>query len=103
MTVIDFPNRHKPALVNSELTPTPPDQLDLGDTLEAAFDVHRMIFNAMRMGDLRNSPGSLRSMVLYAMEHHFGPELVWWAELQFKAVYGIDTRTFIKRVAAYVD
>ena len=38
MNVIKFPEPEQPA-------PTTAESYELGDTLEAAFEVHRMIFN----------------------------------------------------------
>lgn len=94
MTVIDFPTLREPVS-------QPPSGQDFGDALEAAFDVHRMIFNAMNMGELRDSPGAIGPVLLFAMSHHFGPDLVTWAEQQFEAVYGVDARTFIDHVTSY--
>lgn len=80
MTVIDFP-RHSEHLTTEE------PQSRLGDGLETAFEVHRMIFNVMNMEELRDSPGAIGPVLLFAMSHHFGPDLVHSAEMQFEAVY----------------
>jgi hypothetical protein len=60
-----------------------------------------MIINALNIEPLRDNPGALGSVLLFAMSKHFGPDLVLWAELQFENVYGIDPRGFINHVIAY--
>ncbi len=96
MTVITFPAPEQPA-------PPPSEENRLGDELETAFEVHRMICNAMGMDGLRENPGAVSSVLLFAMSHHFGPDLVLWAEQQFEDVYGIHPRGFIDHVASYLD
>ncbi len=96
MNVIQFPAPEQPA-------PPAVDQHELGDELETAFEVHRMICNAMGMDGLRENPGAVSSVLLFAMSQHFDPDLVLWAEMQFENVYGIDPRGFIKHVTAYFD
>jgi len=102
MTVIDFPRRNKPAPINTEPTPKPPEGPDLGDTLETAIEVHQMIMNCFNMDGLRENPDAIGSVLTFAMSHHFGPDLVLWAEQQFEAVYGVHPFTFIDHVASYL-
>jgi hypothetical protein len=94
MNVIEFPEPKQPA---------PAEMNRLGDGLETAFEIHRMIFNAMGIEGLRENPGALGSVLLFAMSQYFGPDLVRWAEMQFENVYGIDPYTFINHVSAYLD
>ncbi len=60
-----------------------------------------MMFNALGMERLREHPDAVGSVLLFAMSKHFGPDLVYWAEMQFENVYGIDPRGFIDHLTAY--
>ena len=105
MIVIDFPihKARPPVAHEAVLGEDPEGHRFQGTNMEAAFTIHRMIFNGMRMGRLRESPDALRCVLIYAMDQHFGPERVIWAIQQFEAVYGIDPRGFVEHVAAYLD
>lgn len=93
MNVIDFPIRYKPV-------PPPSPRQGLGDTFEAALDVHRIIINCMRKEELRDHPGLIGPVLDFALAHYFGGDLACWAEMQFEAVYGIDPRGFVEHVTA---
>lgn len=105
MTVIHFRTRKAHPTVHSEVTLHEASEAKafLGTDLEAAFEVHRIIFNSMQMEPLRDDPGALGSVLLFTMSQRFGPDLVEWAELQFEYVYGIDPRGFIEHLIVYFD
>ena len=96
MTVIDFstPDRQLAADVDTDTQFT-------GSGLEAAFEVHNMILSCMHMETLQDHPGAWSSVLLFAMSKHFGPDLVHWAEIQFRNVYGMHPNAFIDHIASY--
>ena len=94
MNVIQFPNQPEPA----------PEQVfepDPHNTLDAAFEVHRMIYNGLKMEELRDHPDILSTLLSVSIAKHYGHEWCQWAELQFEHVYGADPYSFIEHVSSY--
>ncbi len=94
MTVIQFPNQAKPTL-EEVFEPDP------HGTIDTAFEVHRMIFNGLRMDALRDHPDILSTLLAVSITKHFGRDWSHWVELQFERVYGVDPYTFFERVSSY--
>ena len=94
MTVIQFPNQAKP-------TPEEVFEPDPLSTIDVAFEVHRMIFNGLRMESLRDHLDIFNTLLAVSIAKHFGPDWSHWVELQFEHVYGMDPYTFIEHVSSY--
>jgi hypothetical protein len=82
VTVIHLPISAKPT---SERAFEP----DPHSTVDAAFEVNQMIFNGLRMEELRDLPNIPSALLSASPIKHFGSEWAHRAEMLFEHVYGV--------------